>query len=63
MNGDGCIDFKEFHEILYIFGDGSATEKLTQIFRIFDYHGDGYLTKEEVQKIVRDMFHLLGKTM
>ena len=61
MNGDGWIDFKEFLEILYIFGGGTPEEKLTQIFRIFDYHGDGYLRKEEVRKIVRDMFHLLGK--
>ena len=61
MDGDGWIDFKEFLTVLYIFGGGTPQEKLTQVFRIFDYHDDGYLRKEEVQKIVRDMFHLLGK--
>ena len=63
MNGDGWIDFKEFMEILYIFGGGTPEEKLIQVFRIFDYHNDGYLRKEEVRKIVRDMFHLLGTIM
>ena len=63
MNGDGYIDFKEFLTVLYIFGGGEPREKLTQVFRIFDFHDDGYLRKEEVQKIVRDMFHLLGSTM
>jgi len=60
MNGDGWIDFKEFLSVLFIFGVGTPTEKLNQIFRIFDFHDDGFITKQEMIKIVRDMFHLLG---
>ena len=60
MNGDGWIDFKEFLSVLFIFGGGTPAEKLNQIFRIFDFHDDGFITKPEMLRIVRDIFHLLG---
>ena len=61
MNGDGWIDFKEFLLCLFTFSGGTPKEKLSQIFRVFDLDNNGFITKEEVQKLVKDLFHLLGK--
>jgi Ca2+-binding EF-hand superfamily protein len=59
-DGDGWIDFKEFLTVLFIFSGGTPTEKLTRVFRVFDSDDDGSLTREEVLKVVKDLFHLLG---
>ena len=60
MNGDGWVDFKEFLFILFTLSGGTPKEKLSQIFRISDLDNNGFITKEEVNKLVKDLFHLLG---
>jgi len=60
-NNDGKIDFKEFMVVLYVMSNGSAEENLRQIFRIFDINSDGTISQKELQKIVKDLFHLLKK--
>ena len=45
--------------VLYVMSNGSAEENLRQIFRIFDINSDGTISQKELQKIVKDLFHLL----
>ena len=47
--------------VLYVMSNGSAEENLRQIFRIFDINSDGTISQKELQKIVKDLFHLLKK--
>merc|ERR1712156_1274781 len=60
-NKDGHIDFREFMIVLYIMSNGSPEENLKQIFRVFDINNDGTITLKELQKIVRDLFHLINE--
>lgn len=61
MNADGWVDFKEFLCVLYTLSNDSPKEKLELIFRAFDIQKTGVLVREEVNQIVKDFFHLLGK--
>ena len=55
------IHHREFMVVLYVMSNGSAEENLRQIFRIFDINSDGTISQKELQKIVKDLFHLLKK--
>jgi len=61
VDGDGSIDFKEFYLILFVLGGGTPEEKLGHIFRVFDLNHNGFVTRDEVNKIVKDLYPLLGK--
>ena len=52
---------REFMVVLCVMSNGSAEENLRQIFRIFDINSDGTISQKELQKIVKDLFHLLKK--
>jgi len=58
-NNDGSIDFTEFMLVFLIFSDGSPEEVLTRIFRVFDVNSDGFITKKELQKLLKDMHGLI----
>jgi len=58
-NQDGHIDFREFMLALYIMNNGSAEQNLRQIFRVFDINNDGAISLKELQKIVKDLYHLM----
>jgi len=59
-DGDGTIDFREFMILLYIMSSGTPEENLGQIFRIFDKDNDGSITRDEMQRIVKDLFELFN---
>ena len=61
MNGDQYVDFKEFLCVLYTLSNDSPKAKLRLLFRVFDIYQNGVILPEEVKKIVKDFFHLLGK--
>ena len=63
VDGDGSIDFKEFYLILFVLGGGTPEEKLGHIFRVFDLNHNGFVTRDEVNKIVKDLYPLLGKAV
>ena len=44
--------------VLFASSTGSIRVKLRQIFRIFDINKDGLVSREELTKIVKDLFHL-----
>merc|ERR1711975_82608 len=60
-NKDGHIDFREFMIVLYVMSNGSPEENLKQIFRVFDINNDGSISLKELQKIVKDLFHLINE--
>lgn len=41
---------------------GSPVEKLRWIFSLYDMHGDGYITKEEMIFVVTAVYELLGES-
>lgn len=58
---DGHIDFREFMIVLYIMSNGTPEENLKQIFRVFDINNDGFISLKELQRIVKDLFHLINE--
>merc|ERR1712079_117076 len=60
-NKDGHIDFREFMIVLYIMSNGTPQENLKQIFRVFDINNDGFISLKELQRIVKDLFHLINE--
>ena len=61
VNGDGCIDFKEFLWVMYTLSDDTPRHKLELIFKTFDTNHDGFLYHADVKKVVKDFFLLMSK--
>ena len=40
--------------------DGSPEEVLTKIFRVFDVNSDGTISKNELKRLVKDMYGLIN---
>ena len=53
--------FREFMIVLYVLSNGSPEENLKQIYRVFDINNDGSISRKELKRIVKDLFHLLSK--
>jgi len=58
-NNDGFIDFGEFLLIFCSMSEGSADDIFTRIFRAFDVNGDGIISKNEMKRLVDDMYELI----
>ena len=41
--------------------NGTPEENLKQIFRVFDINNDGFISLKELQRIVKDLFHLINE--
>lgn len=61
VNNDGYIDFVEFMVVYSIMAGGSPREILGKIFRLFDENSDGAITREEMERLVSDMYGLLKR--
>ncbi|KAL6060335.1 Calcium-binding protein NCS-1 [Balamuthia mandrillaris] len=59
-NGDGVVDFKEFVVGMSLLFKGDPEDKIRFYFEIYDLDGDGYLTEEEVSKIVKSNLKAVG---
>jgi len=57
---DACIDFQEFVNALSVMTRGTPDEKLEFAFRMYDINGKGYITKEEMTKIMDSFYKLVG---
>merc|ERR1711953_1452016 len=58
---DGQISRKSFHSMMKECYPGTDTENLKQIFRVFDINNDGSISLKELQRIVKDLFHLINE--
>ena len=62
VDNSGHIEFKEFLLIVSVMSDGTAKTKLQQIFRIFDTDKNGFISPEELNAIVKHLFHLVPES-
>ncbi|EFJ04465.1 hypothetical protein SELMODRAFT_16324, partial [Selaginella moellendorffii] len=58
LNGDGCVDFEEF-QALYITSEDEE-ENLRDAFRVFDQNGDGFITAEELHRVLSRLGFIQG---
>jgi Ca2+-binding EF-hand superfamily protein len=59
-NKDGTINFQEFVAALSVMTRGTPDEKLEFAFHMFDVHGAGVITKEDVTKVLDSFYKLVG---
>lgn len=48
---------------LSVLARGSLQEKLRWVFSLYDINGDGYITKDEMSRIVTSIYDMMGKSM
>lgn len=60
-NEDKSIDFSEFVDGLSIFIKGTPEEKLKLSFKLYDLDKDGYISKEELEKVMLQLSQVLSK--
>ena len=61
FDGDGTIDFQEFMTVVYITSSGTDEESFGQIFRIFDTNRDGTISKEDMKRVVKNLYYLFNQ--
>ncbi|XP_065287515.1 Kv channel-interacting protein 4-like isoform X2 [Dermacentor albipictus] len=59
----GAITFTDFVIGLSVLSRGSLQEKLRWTFNLYDINGDGYITKDELARIVKAVYDLMGKAV
>jgi len=59
-DANGLVDYRELAVGLSMLAKGSIDEKLELLFNMFDLDRDGFITRSEVERVVRAVFLVLG---
>uniref|UniRef100_A0A671SCH6 Potassium voltage-gated channel interacting protein 2 n=1 Tax=Sinocyclocheilus anshuiensis TaxID=1608454 RepID=A0A671SCH6_9TELE len=59
-NRNGCLSFKEFVAGLSLILRGSIYDWLNWAFNFYDLDKDGFITREEMMKIMKSIYNLMG---
>merc|ERR1711936_1212052 len=57
---NGVIDFKEFLVSINVTSSGSPEQKLNWAFSMYDVDGNGYIDLEEMTKLVKSIYKIIG---
>lgn len=57
----GNVNFEEYLEMVSRVARGSAQEKLSWVFALYDVDGDGRISRAEMLAVVRAVYELLGR--
>ncbi|XP_041726647.1 recoverin-like [Coregonus clupeaformis] len=58
-NADGQLDFKEYIVALHLTSGGKTLQKLEWAFALYDVDGNGTISKNEIQEIVKSIFNMI----
>ncbi|DAZ96202.1 TPA: hypothetical protein N0F65_012392 [Lagenidium giganteum] len=58
-NKNGVVDFSEISSGLSVFCGGTSEEKVRAAFTLYDYNGDGYISKDEMARYLTSVFKVL----
>ena len=56
---NGKIEFAEFAVVYHTMKGRSGKAKLKEIFRVFDANSDGFITSQEMRRLIKDMYAIL----
>ncbi|CAN0003962.1 unnamed protein product [Lampetra fluviatilis] len=57
----GSLNFEDFVTGLSILLRGTLIDKLTWAFNLYDINKDGYITKEEMNDIIKSIYDMMGR--
>merc|ERR1711872_508936 len=58
-NRDGFIDFGEFLLVYFMLAEGTQEDVFKRVFCIYDQNADGTISKQEMSKLINDMYDVL----
>lgn len=64
-DGNGVVDFAEIAAGLLLLADGGdsdANSKMEELFELYDFAGTGYISRENMEKILLSMFRVIYET-
>ncbi|GLE05935.1 hypothetical protein PINS_up015146 [Pythium insidiosum] len=62
VDGNDTVDFVELSSGLSVFCGGTRDDKIVAAFSLFDSDGDGFITREEMERYLTSVFHVVYET-